>query len=73
MPTYRNRKCYFTAKKIDYIDYKNVKLLSKFVSQYKKIVPRYYSGTSLKHQKMLSRAIKNARYMGLIPYTTGQN
>lgn len=72
MPTYKGRKCYFTQNDIEYIDYKNIKLLKRFISQYKKIVPKYYSGTSLKHQKRLAKAVKNARYMGLLPYTTGQ-
>ena len=70
MPSYKGRKCHFTANKINHIDYKNIALLKKFLTKYNKIVPRYYSGTSLKHQKMLANAIKNARAMGLLPYTT---
>jgi len=69
MPTYSNRKCFFHNQNIQYIDYKNIGLLKKFLTQYKKIVPKYYSGTCLKHQKMLARAIKNAREMALLPYT----
>lgn len=69
MPTYKNRKCYFTENKIEYVDYKNVALLKKYTSQYGKIVPKYYSGTQLKYQKMISKAIKNARIMALIPFT----
>jgi len=69
MPKYKNRKCYFTENQIDHIDYKNTKLLNKFTTQYHKIVPSYYSGTALKHQKKLATAIKNARIMGLIPFT----
>ena len=52
----------------DYIDYKNIALLHEFVSQYNKIVPRYYTGVCLKHQKALARAIKRARFMGLLPF-----
>lgn len=70
MATYKNRQCYFVENKINYIDYKNVALLKKFITKYNKIVPRYYSGTSLKFQKKLSFAIKKARYMALVPYTT---
>ena len=70
MPTYKGRRCHFCTNQIEHIDYKNVKLIAKFTSQYKKIVPKYYSGNCLKHQKMLSRAVKNARQMALMPYTT---
>jgi len=69
MATYKNRKCYLTENNINYIDYKNVNLLKKFTTQYKKIVPRYYSVTTLKNQKKMAKAIKNARYMALLPYT----
>ncbi|PKL36587.1 30S ribosomal protein S18 [Candidatus Peregrinibacteria bacterium HGW-Peregrinibacteria-1] len=69
MPTYNNRRCFFKENNINYIDYKNVPLLKKFITKYNKITPKYYSGTSLKYQKMLAKAIKNARYMGLIPFT----
>jgi small subunit ribosomal protein S18 len=69
MATYKGRTCFFVENNIQYIDYKNVALLEKFMTKYCKITPRYYSGASLKHQKKLSKAIKNARYMALIPYT----
>lgn len=70
MPTYQNRQCKLHADKITYIDYKNLPLLRRYTTKYFKIVPRYYSGACLKHQKAVSRAIKNARQMGLIPYTS---
>jgi small subunit ribosomal protein S18 len=69
MPSYKNRQCWFTENSIDTIDYKNVPLLRRYMTQYNKIVPKYYSGNKLKYQKMLSRAIKRARYMALVPYT----
>lgn len=50
------------------IDYKNVELLKKYITKFGKIVPRYYSGVSLKNQKKLSQAIKRARIMALIPF-----
>lgn len=50
------------------IDYKNVELLSKYITKFGKIVPRYYSGVSLKNQKKLSTAIKRARMMALLPF-----
>lgn len=63
-----NKPCEFTINKISYIDYKNIKMLRRFISQYGKIVPRYYTGTSLKYQKALAVAIKRARTMALLPY-----
>ncbi|MBT4917720.1 30S ribosomal protein S18 [Candidatus Peregrinibacteria bacterium] len=69
MPTYKGRKCQFCDSNINYIDYKNINLLQKFITQYKKIAPKYYKGTCLKHQKRLSNAIKNARIVALAPFT----
>ncbi len=69
MPTYKGRKCYFADNNITYIDYKNIRLLRRFLSKYNKIVPKYYTGTSLKKQKQLATAIKNARIMALMPFT----
>lgn len=69
MPSYKNRKCYITFSGVQYIDYKDHGLLKRFTTKYSKIVPRYYSGTTLRNQKKVARAIKNARFMGLIPFT----
>ncbi len=63
------KKCGFCAEKVTYIDYKNLRLVRRFISQYGRIVPRYYSGVCLTHQKRLSNAIKLAREMALVPYT----
>lgn len=63
-----NKQCAFCEDKVRYIDYKNIKALNPYTTKYAKIVPRYYSGVCLKHQKMLTRAIKRAREMALIPY-----
>ncbi len=60
--------CYFTKNKIDYIDYKDVELLKKFISANGKITPRRVTGTSAKYQRMLTTAIKRARQMALLPY-----
>ncbi|AKX33690.1 30S ribosomal protein S18 [Spiroplasma litorale] len=65
----RRKKVNFFAKnKIDYIDYKDVDLLKKFISINGQILPRRVTGTSPKHQRMLAVAIKRARTMGLIPF-----
>ncbi len=63
--------CPFTQAGIKNIDYKDVDTLKKYLSRYGKITPRYYTGVSLKHQKMLSTAIKKARIMALLPFTLG--
>lgn len=68
---YRRRKvCKFTAEGIEYIDYKDVKLLQSFILERAKILPRRISGTSARHQRMLRKAIQRARHLALIPYTT---
>jgi ribosomal protein S18 len=64
----RRKVCYFTANGITYIDYKDVELLKKFISERGKILPRRVTGTSAKYQRMLTRAIKRARQMALLPY-----
>lgn len=67
---YRRRKvCKFTAEGIEYIDYKDVKLLQSYILERAKILPRRISGTSARHQRMLSKAIKRARHLALIPFT----
>ena len=68
---YRRRKvCKFTAEGIEYIDYKDVKLLQAYILERAKILPRRISGTSARHQRMLQAAIKRARHLALLPYTT---
>ena len=66
----KRKECYFSANKIEYIDYKDVALLRKFISDRGKIRSRRVTGTSPQYQKLLSEAIKNAREMALLPYTT---
>lgn len=69
MAAFNNRRCPFCKEGTLVIDYKNIPVLRKFTTRYQKIKPKYYSGVCLKHQKKLARAIKNARFMALIPYT----
>ncbi|MEM7583865.1 MAG: 30S ribosomal protein S18 [Acidobacteriota bacterium] len=67
---YRRRKvCKFTAEGIEYIDYKDVRLLQSYILERAKILPRRISGTSARHQRMLARAIQRARHLALIPFT----
>jgi len=65
----RKKVCRFTAEGVVYIDYKNYRLLKEFLTERGKIIPRRITGNSAKHQRMLTRAIKRARYMALLPYT----
>ncbi len=66
----RRRVCKFCADKIDYISYKDVKLLIPFLPERAKIQPRRLSGTCAKHQRKLQTAIKRARQIALVPYVT---
>ncbi|MCR4561721.1 MAG: 30S ribosomal protein S18 [Bacilli bacterium] len=63
----RKKVCYFTKNKVKYIDYKDVELLKKYINADGKITPRSVTGTSAKYQRQLARAIKNARFMALLP------
>ena len=64
--------CPFESAGIKHIDYKDEKKKKKYLSRYGKITPRYYTGVSLKFQKMLASAIKKARVMALLPFTLGE-
>jgi small subunit ribosomal protein S18 len=66
---FRRRKvCKFCADKIDYVDYKDVKLLSGFVPERGKILPRRMFGTCAEHQRKLTLAIQRARNIALLPF-----
>ncbi|MGI6629671.1 MAG: 30S ribosomal protein S18 [Bacillota bacterium] len=66
----RKRVCSFCVDKIDYIDYKDVNKLKKYITERGKILPRRISGNCAKHQRGLTLAIKRARNIALLPYTT---
>jgi small subunit ribosomal protein S18 len=65
----RKKVCFFTKNKIPYIDYKDVELLKRFISPNGKITPRRVTGTSARYQRELATAIKNARFVALLPFT----
>lgn len=68
-PFFRRRKtCPFSQKDAPRIDYKDVRLLQGFVSERGKIVPSRITAVSAKKQRELSKAIKRARHLGLLPY-----
>lgn len=64
----RRKVCYFTQNHIEHIDFKDVDLLRKFVTDRGKILPRRATGTSAKYQRKLAIAIKRARHMALLPF-----
>jgi len=66
----RRRVCKFCAEKIDFVDYKDVRLIGQFVSERGKILPRRLTGTCSPHQRALTTAIKRARNIALLPFTT---
>ncbi|MGO0063901.1 30S ribosomal protein S18 [Brevibacillus fluminis] len=68
-PNKRRKVCYFTVNKIKKIDYKDIDLLKKFISERGKILPRRVTGTSAKYQRALTIAIKRSRQVALLPYT----
>jgi small subunit ribosomal protein S18 len=66
----RRKVCIFCAEKIDLIDYKNVGQLRRFVSERGKILPRRNTGTCAQHQRAVSRSVKRAREIALLPFVT---
>jgi len=66
----RRKFCYFKENGITEIDYKDVKLLKRFTTEQGKIMPRRVTGTSAKMHRKMVRAIKRARSIALMPYTS---
>jgi small subunit ribosomal protein S18 len=66
----RKKICKFCTEKVDYIDYKDAKMLMPFVPERAKILPRRISGVCAMHQRKLQTAIKRARQLALLPYAT---
>jgi len=64
----KQKVCRFCTEPIK-MDYKNVDLMSRFISDRKKIVPRRNSGLCASHQRQLAATIKRSRFMALLPYT----
>lgn len=64
----RRKVCYFTQNKVKHIDFKDVDVLKRFITDRGKILPRRVTGTSAKWQRPLAVAIKRARHMALLPY-----
>jgi len=66
----RRRVCSFCVDKVTEVDYKDVNKLRKYITERGKILPRRISGNCAKHQRVLTEAIKKARVIALLPYTT---
>jgi small subunit ribosomal protein S18 len=64
----KKKYCRFKKSGIKYIDYKDANFLLKFVNEQGKILPRRITGTSVKYQHKVARAIKRARHLALMPY-----
>ena len=66
----KKKVCAFCVDKVDSIDYKDTAKLKKYITERGKILPRRISGNCAKHQRALTIAIKRARVMALLPFTT---
>ncbi len=66
----KKKYCRFKKSGIKYVDYKDPEFLKKFLNEQGKILPRRITGTSLKYQRKVGKAIKRARQIALLPYVT---
>jgi small subunit ribosomal protein S18 len=66
----RKKVSKLTKSNVQYVDYKDVELLRQYIDPRGKIIPRRTNGNSARHQRMLGRAVKRARYMALLPYVS---
>jgi small subunit ribosomal protein S18 len=64
----KKKYCRFKKNGIKYVDYKDPEFLKKFLNEQGRILPRRITGTSLKYQRKVSRSIKRARHLALLPY-----
>lgn len=68
--TFVRRPCRFCTEKVEHIDYKDLDRIGRYVTDRGKIIPSRLTGTCAKHQRVLARAIRRARFMALLPYVT---
>ncbi len=64
----RQKVCRLTVDRVTYIDYKDIGMLKHYITERGKIIPRRITGATARHQRMLTRAIKLARQIALLPY-----
>lgn len=67
-PRRRRKVSYLTVNKIDHVDYKDVEVLKRFLTERGKIMPSRQTGNTAKQQRMIARAIKRARELALLPF-----
>ena len=67
---FTKKPCRFCAEKVDHVDYKDLDRIGRYVTDRGKIIPSRLTGTCAKHQRILTRAIKRARFMALLPYVS---
>lgn len=67
---FRKKVCFFCKNDIDILDYKDIKLLKRYIKESGKIVPKRLNGTCAKHQRMVTKAVKRARNIAILPYET---
>jgi len=67
-PIIRDRSCHLCQNALEELDYKDVRVMQRFVSAYGKILPRRRSGTCHRHQRIVTQAVKRARIMALLPF-----
>jgi small subunit ribosomal protein S18 len=65
---FKSKQNKFYAENVEYIDYKDVKTLQRYLNSMGKIEPRKKTGASMKHQRMLAVALKRARHLALLPF-----
>ncbi len=68
--TKKDKYCRFKKHNIKYVDYKDANFLKQFLNEQGKILPRRLTGTSLKYQRKVSKAVKRARHLAILPYVT---
>ncbi|MBK6914755.1 MAG: 30S ribosomal protein S18 [Ignavibacteriales bacterium] len=66
----QKKVCRFTQNKVKYIDYKDIKLLQRYVSEQGRIIPKRITGTKSIYQRELAIAIKRARHLALLPFVS---
>lgn len=69
MATFYSKKiCRFCAEHTDIVDYKDIKLLQRFINGYGKIESRKRSGTCMRHQRLVAQSLKRARHLAMLPF-----
>jgi small subunit ribosomal protein S18 len=72
-PMFRRKVCRFCADKTLMIDYKDIRMISQFVTERGKMTPSRITGNCARHQRLLTTAIKRARSVALLPFTTAKS